>query len=105
VLVRMHADILPHLAGPHLLADWLTRAVDAGGLPGMLALHAIFALVTAHGLEYPRFYARLYSLLTPAALMVRPSPLLFIMQGQHPAFFWGRGSASAASPICVRLLA
>ena len=69
VLVRMHVDILPHLANPHLLADWLTRAVDAGGLPGMLALHGIFTLVTQHGLEYPRFYQRLYSLLTPAALM------------------------------------
>jgi len=39
----------------------------AGGEPeparaaGMLALHGIFTLVTRHGLEYPRFYERLYS--------------------------------------------
>ena len=72
--MRVHVDILPHLASPHLLTDWLTRAVDAGGLPGMLALHGIFTLVTRHGLEYPRFYARLYSLLTPSALMARFVP-------------------------------
>ena len=37
----------------------------------MLALHGIFTLVTRHGLEYPRFYERLYQLLTPAAFQVR----------------------------------
>jgi hypothetical protein len=37
----------------------------------MLALHGIFLLVTRHGLEYPRFYARLYQLLTPEAFHVR----------------------------------
>jgi len=38
---------------------------------GMLALHGIFTLVTRHGLEYPRFYERLYQLLTPAAFQAR----------------------------------
>lgn len=36
----------------------------------MLALNGIFLLVTRHGLEYPRFYARLYQLLTPDAFHV-----------------------------------
>ena len=40
-------------------------------MAGMLALHGIFTLVTRHGLEYPRFYERLYQLLTPAAFQVR----------------------------------
>lgn len=70
VLVHVHADIIPHLTKPHLLTDVLTRALDAGGLSGMLALHGIFTLVTKHGLEYPHFYRRLYNLLTPAALKV-----------------------------------
>lgn len=83
--MRAHADVMPHLANPHLLADFLTRALDAGGLSGMLALHSIFALVTRHGLEYPRFYARLYGLLTPAALMVC---------GSKPA-------CSASQSVCV----
>ena len=73
VLVRVHADVIAHLANPHLLSDFLTRALDTGGLNGMLALHGIFTLVTQHGLEYPRFYARLYGLLAPATLMVRCS--------------------------------
>ena len=34
----------------------------------MLALHGIFTLVTRYGLEYPAFYAKLYQLITPAAL-------------------------------------
>lgn len=42
-------------------------------MAGMLALHGIFTLVTRHGLEYPRFYERLYQLLTPAAFQVRAS--------------------------------
>jgi U3 small nucleolar RNA-associated protein 19 len=78
VLVKAHTDIIPHLTNPHLLADFLTRVLDAGGLTGMLALHGIFTLVTKHGLEYPYFYCRLYNLLTPAALMVRQLPIIMI---------------------------
>ena len=56
-----------------------TGAHDMSGLlvlrpvraAGMLALHGIFTLVTRHGLEYPRFYERLYQLLTPTAFQVR----------------------------------
>ena len=70
MLVRMHTRIIPHMASPLLLADFLFRVLDAGGLLGMLALHGIFTLVTKHGLEYPHFYPRLYRLLTPASLMV-----------------------------------
>jgi hypothetical protein len=36
----------------------------------MLALNSIFLLVTQHGLEYPRFYERLYGLLTPEVFLV-----------------------------------
>ena len=54
-----------------LPADFLTATLDKGGLLGMLALNGIFLLVTRHGLEYPRFYQRLYQLLTPDAFHVR----------------------------------
>ena len=37
----------------------------------MLALHGIFLLVTKHGLEYPRFFERLYALLTPDVFTAR----------------------------------
>ena len=62
--------IIPHMANPLLLTDFLYKALDTGGLMGMLALHGIFTLVTKHGLEYPHFYQRLYRLLIPASLMV-----------------------------------
>ena len=68
--MRLHKDVIPHLTNPHLLADMLSGALESGGLVGMLALHAIFVLVTKHGLEYPDFYARLYQLLQPTAFYV-----------------------------------
>lgn len=37
----------------------------------MLALNAIFMLVTQYGLEYPRFYERLYQLITPQAFAAK----------------------------------
>ena len=80
VLLRMHEDIIPHLANPLMLADLLTGALDSGGLVGMLALHAIFVLVTQHGLEYPDFYARLYELLQPSAFFVSPPQSLLPSQ-------------------------
>jgi len=72
--VKMHDDIIPHMSHPHSLADLLSGALDRGGMLGMLALHAIFVLVTRHGLEYPAFYARLYQLLQPSTLLVPPPP-------------------------------
>lgn len=80
--MKMHADIIPHLTNPHLLTDFLSATLDAGGLNGMLALHGIFTLVTKHGLEYPNFYRRLYTLLTPAALMVG------VISGQRCILVW-----------------
>ena len=68
----MHIKIIPHMANPLLLTDFLYKALDMEGLMGMLALHGIFTLVTQHGLEYPRFYQRLYRLLSPASLLVCP---------------------------------
>lgn len=72
-LVRVHENVIPHMSNPHLLADLFNGALDNGGLLGILALHAIFVLVTKYGLEYPHFYARLYQLLQPDSLLVGPS--------------------------------
>jgi U3 small nucleolar RNA-associated protein 19 len=63
LLTRLHNTIIPSLINPLLLSDFLTHALDRGGLDGMLALNGIFILVTQHGLEYPKFYERLYGLL------------------------------------------
>lgn len=72
-LVRLHAQILPHLAKPNLLHDFLVDALDAGGATSLLALNGLFTLMTSHNLNYPSFYSRLYALLLadPPFLHVR----------------------------------
>lgn len=72
-LVRMHAQIMPHLAKPNLLHDFLVDALDAGGATALLALNTLFTLMTKHNLNYASFYTRLYALLLadPPFLHVR----------------------------------
>jgi hypothetical protein len=87
VLVQLHADVMPHVMNPHLLADFFAGVVDQGGLLGILALHGLFVLVTKHGFEYPQFYARLYAMLEPSAFLVRPfsgsAHVYFLFVGMH----------------------
>jgi len=66
-LTRLHSGVIPHAPNPALLSDFCTKSIDRGGLDGMLALNAIFVLMTQHSLEYPKFYDRLYTLLEPSA--------------------------------------
>jgi hypothetical protein len=47
------------------LSDFLTASYEQGGLTSLLALEGLFVLMLHHNLEYPRFYASLYKLLTP----------------------------------------
>ena len=47
---------------------------------GMLALEALFVLVTQHGLDYPDLYPSLYGMLTPQIFLVgafHPLPTLY----------------------------
>ncbi|GAX81728.1 hypothetical protein CEUSTIGMA_g9156.t1 [Chlamydomonas eustigma] len=67
VLLRLHSSVIPKMNNPLLLADFLTYALNQGGMVGMLALNGIFVLVTQHGLEYPAFYTKLYNLITADA--------------------------------------
>ncbi|UZJ56857.1 hypothetical protein CBS101457_006177 [Exobasidium rhododendri] len=72
-LVRMHSQILPHLVKPKLLHDFLVDCLDAGGATSLLALNALFSLMTTHNLNYASFYSKLYALLLsdPPFLHVR----------------------------------
>jgi len=63
ILIKAHADVMPHMPSPVTLSDFFTASIDRGGLDGMLALNGIFHLMTKHQLEYPKFYDRLYGLL------------------------------------------
>ncbi|XP_004595489.2 nucleolar complex protein 4 homolog [Ochotona princeps] len=71
VLVLMHDHILPHLAQPTLMLDFLTSAYDVGGAVSLLALNGLFVLMHKHNLEYPDFYRKLYSLLEPSIFHVK----------------------------------
>ncbi|XP_004385070.1 nucleolar complex protein 4 homolog [Trichechus manatus latirostris] len=71
VLVIMHDSILPHLAQPTLMMDFLTSAYDIGGAISLLALNGLFILIHKHNLEYPDFYRKLYSLLEPSVFHVK----------------------------------
>ncbi|SAM62410.1 related to NOC4-nucleolar protein, mediates maturation and nuclear export of 40S ribosomal subunits [Ustilago bromivora] len=71
VLVRLHAQILPHLTKPTLLHDFLVSCLDSHGATALLALNGIFTLVTKHNLDYPQFYNRLYSMLDASVLHMK----------------------------------
>ncbi|CAO2629022.1 Nucleolar complex protein 4 homolog [Lemmus lemmus] len=71
VLVAMHDSILPHLAQPTLMIDFLTSACDMGGAISLLALNGLFILIHKHNLEYPDFYQKLYGLLDPSIFHVK----------------------------------
>jgi len=64
VLLCMDEDIFPCLTSPLLVSDFLTDSFNIGGIIGILALNGIFTLITKHNLEYPKYYTKLYSLLT-----------------------------------------
>ncbi|KAM4055002.1 CBF/Mak21 family protein [Hirsutella rhossiliensis] len=63
VLDIMTTVIAPWFTKPELLADFLTDCYDAGGSMSLLALSGVFYLIQERNLDYPSFYAKLYSLL------------------------------------------
>ncbi|XP_072271810.1 nucleolar complex protein 4 homolog [Pyxicephalus adspersus] len=71
VLMILHESILPHMAKPTLMIDFLTAAYDVGGAISLLALNGLFVLIHQHNLEYPDFYKKLYSLLDPSVFHVK----------------------------------
>ncbi len=59
VLFSMPTLVLPRLEHPLKLADFMTAALDFGGMVGVVAIHGLFLLVNEHGLDYPDLYERL----------------------------------------------
>lgn len=69
----LHKRIIPYMAVPAGLMDFLTDAYDQQDddvLP-ILALSSLWELMKNYNLEYPDFYTKLYSLLTPNLLFTR----------------------------------
>ncbi|KAI9595054.1 CBF/Mak21 family-domain-containing protein [Syncephalis fuscata] len=62
ILLIMHKRLIPFMAQPTLLMDFLTDSYNAGGAISLLALNGLFTLIHKHKLEYPDFYKKLYAL-------------------------------------------
>ncbi|AQK52010.1 Putative AP2/EREBP transcription factor superfamily protein [Zea mays] len=71
VLALIHQNVIPSMSNPSILCDFLTRSYDIGGVISVMALSGLFILMTQHGLEYRKFYEKLYALLTPAVFMAK----------------------------------
>ena len=71
VLIILHDKVMPHLAKPLLLTDFLMESYDVGGSISLLALSGVFHLIEKYNLEYPDFYKKLYALFTPDVLHVK----------------------------------
>jgi hypothetical protein len=56
-----------------------------------MALSGLFILMTQHGLEYPKFYEKLYALLTPAVFMAKHRSVFLQVSekkyGRSPFFY------------------
>jgi U3 small nucleolar RNA-associated protein 19 len=63
VLDIMSTSIAPWFTKPELLMDFLTDCYNTGGSMSLLALSGVFYLIQERNLDYPSFYAKLYSLL------------------------------------------
>lgn len=71
-LLILHKRIIPYMAQPQLLMDFLTDSYNSGGeIVPILALNSLYELMKTYNLEYPDFYTKLYSLLTPRLLYTR----------------------------------
>lgn len=73
ILLILHKRVIPYMAQPQSLMDFLTDSYDVGedGVVPILALNSLYELMKRYNLEYPDFYTKLYSLLTPNLLYTR----------------------------------
>lgn len=73
ILLILHKRIIPYMAQPQSLMDFLTDCYDVTGdaIIPILALNSLYDLMKRFNLEFPDFYTKLYSLLTPDLLYTR----------------------------------
>ena len=71
VLIILDTQVLPYVAKPLLLTDFLVSSYNVGGSISLLALSGVFTLISKYNLEYPEFYTKLYQLFTPELLHVK----------------------------------
>ena len=71
--------MLPNCTNPLLLSEFLIEACDMGGSTALLALEALFMLMSQHGLEYPDFYKKLYNLIDSQLFASKKSAKLYTL--------------------------
>lgn len=72
ILLILNKRVLPNLAQPTRLMDFLTDCYNTTDLIiQILSLNSLYELMKQYNLEYPDFYTKLYSLLTPSLLFNR----------------------------------
>lgn len=71
ILTVLHKSIIPSMAQPQFLMDFLSDAYNAGGPIALLALNGLFSLIQKYNLDYPKFFDKLYSLLDSSILHVK----------------------------------
>ncbi|EMG50566.1 NOC4 Nucleolar complex protein 4 [Candida maltosa Xu316] len=73
VLLILHKRIIPYMSQPQSLMDFLTDCYDLTDdlIVPILALNSLYELMKNYNLEYPDFYTKLYSLLTPELLYTK----------------------------------
>lgn len=70
VLERIPTELIPNMSDPLALADFLNDSYNNGKdiSVAISALDGLFVLISKHGLDYPLFYQKLYTLMSPYAL-------------------------------------
>jgi len=71
VLMAMESHILPNIANPIALCDFLTDSFNVGGVVSVLSLSGLFVLMTKHNLDSPNFFPKLYSICDNTVLFAR----------------------------------
>lgn len=82
-LAVLPRTVIPKMSNPLRLSDFLTDAYNSAKTTddtrvAIAALDSLFLLVAKHRLDYPDFYPKLYTMLTPYALFVAPERERFL---------------------------
>lgn len=71
LVIRLPTDLIPYMGQPLQLADFLTSCYNASANDpshlslSLSSLHGLYTLISKHNLDYPRFFQKLYALLSP----------------------------------------
>ncbi|XP_060598961.1 nucleolar complex protein 4 homolog B-like [Ruditapes philippinarum] len=79
VLVIIHEKVMPNIASPLVLSDFLIESYNIGGAISLLALSGLFELIQKHNLHYPDFYEKLYAMFEPNIFHVKYKARFFYL--------------------------